>query len=30
MGPKSERVYRTIREWVATGRLKPGEKLPSP
>ncbi|MFP1629556.1 NUDIX domain-containing protein [Streptomyces sp. 5K101] len=29
MGPKSERVYRTIREWVASGRLKPGEKLPS-
>ncbi|MFC5801644.1 NUDIX domain-containing protein [Streptomyces formicae] len=29
MGPKSERVYRTIREWVASGKLKPGEKLPS-
>ncbi|WP_329395369.1 NUDIX domain-containing protein [Streptomyces lydicus] len=29
MGPKSARVYRTIREWVASGKLKPGEKLPS-
>ncbi|MFK4222378.1 winged helix-turn-helix domain-containing protein [Streptomyces sp. NPDC019890] len=29
MGPKSERVYRTIHEWVASGKLKPGEKLPS-
>ncbi|MEV8310452.1 NUDIX domain-containing protein [Streptomyces flavidovirens] len=29
MGPKSERVYRTIHEWVTSGRLKPGEKLPS-
>ncbi|MFE7788658.1 GntR family transcriptional regulator [Streptomyces sp. NPDC057460] len=29
MGPKSARVYRTIREWVASGKLQPGEKLPS-
>ena len=29
MGPKSERVYRTIREWVASGKFQPGEKLPS-
>ncbi|MFF1934597.1 NUDIX domain-containing protein [Streptomyces sp. NPDC058228] len=29
MGPKSARLYRTIREWVASGKLQPGEKLPS-
>ncbi|MFD5482036.1 GntR family transcriptional regulator [Streptomyces hawaiiensis] len=29
MGPKSERVYRTIREWIATGQYPPGSKLPS-
>ncbi len=29
MGPKPARVYRTIREWVASGKLQPGEKLPS-
>ncbi|MCX5140857.1 NUDIX domain-containing protein [Streptomyces sp. NBC_00338] len=29
MGPKSERVYNTIRQWIASGKLKPGEKLPS-
>jgi DNA-binding FadR family transcriptional regulator len=29
MGPKSERVYRTIREWIATGKYSPGSKLPS-
>ncbi|MET8417186.1 NUDIX domain-containing protein [Streptomyces sp. NPDC005098] len=29
MGPKSERVYNTIRQWIASGKLQPGEKLPS-
>ncbi|MGW3761536.1 NUDIX domain-containing protein [Streptomyces sp. NPDC005131] len=29
MGPKSARVYNTIRQWIASGKLKPGEKLPS-
>ncbi|MGW3753871.1 NUDIX domain-containing protein [Streptomyces sp. NPDC005134] len=29
MGPKSERVYNTIRQWIASGKLKPGERLPS-
>jgi 8-oxo-dGTP pyrophosphatase MutT (NUDIX family)/DNA-binding transcriptional regulator YhcF (GntR family) len=29
MGPKSERVYRTIREWISTGKCAPGAKLPS-
>ncbi|MFD4689750.1 NUDIX domain-containing protein [Streptomyces sp. NPDC058463] len=29
MGPKSARVYNTIRQWVTSGKLKPGEKLPS-
>lgn len=29
MGPKSTRVYETIREWITTGKLGPGEKLPS-
>ncbi|MFE4998832.1 NUDIX domain-containing protein [Streptomyces mirabilis] len=29
MGPKSERVYLTIREWISTGKYQPGSKLPS-
>ncbi|MCX5378543.1 GntR family transcriptional regulator [Streptomyces sp. NBC_00091] len=29
MGPKSERVYRAIREWISTGQYPPGAKLPS-
>ncbi|TKA09516.1 NUDIX domain-containing protein [Actinacidiphila oryziradicis] len=29
MGPKTARVDRTIREWIATGKLSPGDKLPS-
>ncbi|MFE3326802.1 NUDIX domain-containing protein [Streptomyces sp. NPDC059176] len=29
METKSARVYRTIREWVASGELPPGSKLPS-
>jgi 8-oxo-dGTP pyrophosphatase MutT (NUDIX family)/DNA-binding transcriptional regulator YhcF (GntR family) len=29
MGPKSERVYRTIREWISTGKYLPGSKIPS-
>ncbi|WP_250850643.1 MULTISPECIES: GntR family transcriptional regulator [Streptomyces] len=29
MGPKSERVYRTIREWIARGKYSLGSKLPS-
>lgn len=29
MGPKSERVYRTIREWITTGKYLPGSKIPS-
>ncbi|WP_367043613.1 NUDIX domain-containing protein [Streptomyces sp. Je 1-332] len=29
MGPKSARAYRTIREWVASGKYPPGAKLPS-
>ncbi|MFE6360167.1 NUDIX domain-containing protein [Streptomyces sp. NPDC057806] len=29
MGPKSERVYRTIHEWISTGKYLPGTKLPS-
>ena len=29
MGPKSERVYRTIREWITTGEYPPGAKIPS-
>ncbi|WP_371527198.1 NUDIX domain-containing protein [Streptomyces sp. NBC_01283] len=29
MGPKSARAYRTIREWVASGKYEPGAKLPS-
>ncbi|MFE5029960.1 GntR family transcriptional regulator [Streptomyces sp. NPDC056656] len=29
MGPKSARVYDTIQEWILSGRLAPGAKLPS-
>lgn len=29
MGPKTAQVYRTIREWLDTGKLSPGDKLPS-
>lgn len=29
MGPKSERVYRAIREWIVAGKYPPGSKLPS-
>ncbi|MGW4044879.1 NUDIX domain-containing protein [Streptomyces sp. NPDC004721] len=29
MGPKSERVYRTIREWISTGKYASGSKIPS-
>ncbi|MCC3775360.1 NUDIX domain-containing protein [Streptomyces sp. UNOB3_S3] len=29
MGPKTARVDRTIREWIAAGKLAPGDKLPS-
>ncbi|MFJ8073118.1 NUDIX domain-containing protein [Streptomyces sp. NPDC096176] len=29
MGPKSARVYRTIREWIAAGKYPAGAKLPS-
>lgn len=29
MGPKAARVDRVIREWIATGKLAPGDKLPS-
>ncbi|SED35322.1 NUDIX domain-containing protein [Streptomyces sp. TLI_105] len=29
MGPKSERVYRTICEWIETGKYPPGAKIPS-
>ncbi|MGR3934947.1 NUDIX domain-containing protein [Streptomyces sp. BRA346] len=29
MGPKSARAYSTIREWIASGKLSPGDKLPS-
>lgn len=29
MGPKTTKVYETIREWLASGELEPGEKLPS-
>ncbi len=29
MGPKTARVDATIREWIATGKLSPGDKLPS-
>ncbi|MEC4015227.1 NUDIX domain-containing protein [Streptomyces sp. H27-D2] len=29
MGPKTARVDQTIREWIASGKLSPGDKLPS-
>lgn len=29
MGPKTARVDATIREWLTTGQLAPGDKLPS-
>ncbi|MGW5990777.1 NUDIX domain-containing protein [Streptomyces anulatus] len=29
MGPKTQRVYETIRSWIESGRYAPGEKLPS-
>ncbi|MFD7920517.1 NUDIX domain-containing protein [Streptomyces sp. NPDC059740] len=29
MGPKTTKVYETLREWLATGRLAPGDKVPS-
>lgn len=29
MGPKTAKVYETIREWLASGELVPGDKLPS-
>ncbi len=29
MGPKSTRVYEAIREWITSGKLAPGDKLPS-
>ncbi|WP_329368531.1 GntR family transcriptional regulator [Streptomyces sp. NBC_00669] len=29
MGPKTAQVYATIRQWLAEGRLAPGERLPS-
>ncbi|MEU7258183.1 NUDIX domain-containing protein [Streptomyces rimosus] len=29
MGPKSERVYRTIRERISMGKYPPGSKIPS-
>ncbi|WP_272263610.1 NUDIX domain-containing protein [Streptomyces xanthophaeus] len=29
MGPKSTRVYQTIRSWIESGKFGPGEKLPS-
>ncbi|MFI9028843.1 NUDIX domain-containing protein [Streptomyces sp. NPDC053560] len=29
MGPKSTKVYSTIREWITSGKLQPGDKLPS-
>ncbi|WP_328725691.1 NUDIX domain-containing protein [Streptomyces sp. NBC_00259] len=29
METKSARVYRTVREWIASGELAPGSKLPS-
>lgn len=28
MGPKTAKVYETIREWISSGRLAPGDKLP--
>lgn len=29
MGPKTTKVYETLRERIATGRYRPGEKFPS-
>lgn len=29
MGPKSTRVYQTIRSWIESGKYGPGDKLPS-
>ncbi|MCX5400069.1 NUDIX domain-containing protein [Streptomyces sp. NBC_00102] len=29
MGPKTQRVYETIRAWIESGRFNPGDKLPS-
>ncbi|WP_217197071.1 NUDIX domain-containing protein [Streptomyces buecherae] len=29
MGPKSAKVYETILEWITSGKLSPGDKLPS-
>ncbi|MFD7668086.1 NUDIX domain-containing protein [Streptomyces sp. NPDC059788] len=29
MGPKTTKVYETIHEWLAAGKLAPGDKLPS-
>ncbi|MFE7518380.1 GntR family transcriptional regulator [Streptomyces halstedii] len=29
MGPKTQRVYETIRSWIESGRFSPGDKLPS-
>ncbi|WP_424890934.1 GntR family transcriptional regulator [Streptomyces sp. XH2] len=29
MGPKTARVDKTIREWITSGKLSPGDKLPS-
>ncbi|WP_415960603.1 winged helix-turn-helix domain-containing protein [Streptomyces sp. 021-4] len=29
MGPKTQRVYETIRSWIESGRDAPGDKLPS-
>ncbi|AYG80121.1 Methanol dehydrogenase activator [Streptomyces hundungensis] len=29
MGPKTQRVYETIRSWIEDGRYKAGDKLPS-
>ncbi len=29
MGPKTEKVYETIRGWIVGGELTPGDKLPS-
>ncbi|MET9128172.1 winged helix-turn-helix domain-containing protein [Streptomyces sp. NPDC004528] len=29
MGPKTAKVYSTIRGWVVDGELSPGDKLPS-
>lgn len=29
MGPKTQRVYETIRSWIESGKYMPGDKLPS-